>query len=78
MCLILFVLAMSVLGYPYRLTPIGGFLTGLFPSLLFLPQVKSEMIECWIPVIALITSIGLLIALPLYIYLVRFPDAQCS
>ncbi|KAK9812367.1 hypothetical protein WJX73_005520 [Symbiochloris irregularis] len=76
--LVLFVLGATILGYPYRLTPVGGFLTALLPSLLFLPHAGSEVLEWMIAPLALITSIGFLIALPLYIYLVRFPHAQCG
>ncbi|EIE18925.1 hypothetical protein COCSUDRAFT_59848 [Coccomyxa subellipsoidea C-169] len=64
-------------GYPYRLTPLGGFLAGIFPGMVFMPHVKSEKYEWFLPFGALATSFVLLIVLPIVIYAARFPHMAC-
>ena len=76
-CLACFVLACTLNSYPYRYTLAGGFLAALFPSLLMLPHLRSETIEWTIPLLALFFTLGICLALPLYVYLIRLPDAHC-
>ncbi|CAL8463943.1 g3478 [Coccomyxa elongata] len=72
-----FATAAVLTGYPYRLTPLGGFLAGIFPGMVYLPHVKSEKYEWYLPFCALGSSFLLLIVLPIIIYSVRFPIMAC-
>lgn len=56
---------------------VGGFLCGLFPSFLFLPNLKSEKWEQILPISGLFVTLGVYIGLPLYFYRKRLPALQC-
>ena len=72
-----FIAATVVRGLPARLSVLGGALTALFPALAMLPHLKSEKYEWWIPYMSMLTTIGILLALPLYVYLKRLPGIAC-
>ena len=73
----LFIAAAVVRGLPARLSVLGGALTALFPALSMLPHLKSEKYEWWIPYMSMLTTVGILLALPLYVYLKRLPGIAC-
>lgn len=56
---------------------VGGFLCGLFPSFLFLPNLKSEKWEQILPIAGGVVTLGVYIALPLYFYKHRLPELNC-
>ncbi len=56
---------------------VGGFLCGLFPSFLFLPNLKSERWEQILPIAGALVSLGVYIGLPLYFYRHRLPHIEC-
>lgn len=56
---------------------IGGFLGGLFPSLLFLPRFGKQRIEVVLPWIGLIISLIIYITCPLVVYLHRLHNIEC-
>ena len=72
-----FIAAAIVRGLPARLSVLGGALTALFPALSLLPHLKSEKYEWWIPYTSMLTTFGMLLALPLYVYLKRLPEIAC-
>ena len=72
-----FIAAAVVRGLPARLSVLGGALTALFPALSMLPNLKSEKYEWWIPYMSMFTTFGILLALPLYVYLKRLPGIVC-
>lgn len=72
-----FIAAAIVRGLPARLSVLGGALTALFPALSMLPHLKSEKYEWWIPYMSMLTTIGFLLALPLYVYLKQLPGIAC-
>ena len=72
-----FVAAAVVRGLPARLSVLGGALTAIFPALSMLPHLKSEKYEWWIPYMSTLTTFGILLALPLYVYLKRLPGIIC-
>ncbi|KAL3143449.1 hypothetical protein ABBQ38_002265 [Trebouxia sp. C0009 RCD-2024] len=72
-----FIAAATVRGLPARLSVLGGALTALFPALSMLPHLKSEKYEWWIPYMSMLTTIGFLLALPLYVYLKQLPGIAC-
>ncbi|KAK9845911.1 hypothetical protein WJX81_005785 [Elliptochloris bilobata] len=51
----------------------GGFLCGLFPSFLFLPNLRSERWEAWLPFTGGTLTAAVFITLPTYFYLGRLP-----
>ena len=53
---------------------VGGFLCGLFPSFLFLPNLKSEKWEQVLPIAGGFVLVGVYTALPLYFYKHRLPE----
>jgi hypothetical protein len=72
-----FVVAAVLDGLPSALSTLGGFLTAIFPVLLVLPHLRSERFEWWLVYVAVFTTLGFLLALPLYVYLVRLPGLVC-
>lgn len=42
-----------------------------------LPHLKSEKYEWWVPYCALLTSVLLLVVVPIIIYTTRFPRLSC-
>ena len=46
-------------------------------GLLVLPHLKSEKYEWWVPYCALLTSVVLLLLVPIVIYAARFPRLSC-
>lgn len=56
---------------------VGGFLCGLFPSFLFLPNLKSERWEQILPIAGGLVLIGVYVGLPLYFYKHRLPFIEC-
>ena len=72
-----FIAAAIVRGLSARLSVLGGALTAIFPALSMLPHLKSEKYEWWIPYMSMLTTIGFLLALPLYVYLMRLPGMAC-
>ena len=76
-CIGAFVAAAVLTGYPFRYTPLGGFLAALLPGMLFLPHVKSEKFEWFLPYLALLACVAFLVALPLYVYLWRLARVSC-
>ncbi len=42
-----------------------------------LPHLKSEKYEWWVPYCALLTSVVLLLVVPIAIYAARFPLLSC-
>lgn len=73
----IFIAAAAVRGLPARLSVLGGAVTALFPALSMLPHLKSEKYEWWIPYMSMLTTFGILLALPLYVYLKRLPGITC-
>lgn len=57
---------------------VGGFLCGLFPSFLFLPNLRSEKWEQILPILGGFVMLGVFVALPTYFYRHRLPQLQCS
>ncbi|CAL8468309.1 g7849 [Coccomyxa elongata] len=51
-----------------HLSHVGGFLSGLFPALLFLPHLKSERWEAWTPIVGAVVTVLIFVALPTYFY----------
>lgn len=72
-----FIAAAAVRGLPARLSVLGGAVTALFPALSMLPHLKSEKYEWWIPYMSMLTTFGILLALPLYVYLKRLLGITC-
>ena len=56
-----------------HLSHVGGFLSGLFPALMFLPHLKSERWEAWLPIAGALVTVVIFVALPTYFYEARFP-----
>lgn len=46
-------------------------------GLLMLPHVKSERYEWWVPYCALLSSVVLLLVVPIAIYAAKFPLLSC-
>ena len=51
-----------------NLSHVGGFICGLFPGFLFLPNLRSERWEAALPHIGLVVAIGVFVGLPCYFY----------
>jgi hypothetical protein len=56
-----------------HLSHVGGFVCGLFPALLFLPHLRSQRFEAWMPVAGAAMTVAVFTALPTYFYEERFP-----
>ena len=56
-----------------HLSHVGGFLSGLFPALMFLPRLKSERWEALLPAVGALVTVGIFVALPTVFYVDRFP-----
>lgn len=61
-----------------HLSHLGGFLCGLFPSFLFLPDLRKERIEAWFPIIGGGVMVLIFTALPSYFYAVVVKDLSCG
>ncbi|DBB06814.1 hypothetical protein WJX82_002835 [Trebouxia sp. C0006] len=51
-----------------NLSHVGGFICGLFPGFLFLPNLRSEKWEAALPHIGLVVALGVFVGLPCYFY----------
>jgi hypothetical protein len=76
-CLGAFIAAAVLTGYPFGFAPLGGFLATLFPAALFLPHIKSEKYEWFIPYVAVLSTLAFLGAVPAFVYLARLRHAPC-
>lgn len=56
-----------------HLSHVGGFFSGLFPALLFLPHLQSERWEALLPIAGAVVTVAIFVALPTYFYRDRFP-----
>jgi hypothetical protein len=56
-----------------HLSHIGGFICGLFPSFLFLPNLRFEKWEAWLPIVGSAVTILVYVGLPCYYYFKVFP-----
>ena len=61
-----------------HLSHLGGFLSGLFPAFLFLPSLRSERWESYLPIAGGAACCITSVALPCYVYLRVFRDLQCD
>lgn len=57
---------------------VGGFLCGLFPSFLFLPNLRSEKWEQILPILGGFVMLGVFAGLPVYFYQRVFPHLDCG
>lgn len=51
-----------------HLSHVGGFICGLFPGFLFLPNLKSERWEAILPWLGIGVTLGVFVGLPIYFY----------
>ena len=65
-------------GTSSALSHVGGFVCGLFPAFLFLPNLKSEKWEQVLPIAGGFVTVGVYVALPLYFYKHVLPRLSCS
>ena len=58
---------------------VGGFVCGIFPAFLFLPNLGHEKWEAVLPIIAVPILLCVYVGLPLYFYKHKFPHSpDCS
>eukprot|EP00884_Botryococcus_braunii_P018928 jgi/Botrbrau1/5719/Bobra.0071s0050.2 len=76
-CLGAFIAAALLTGYPSGLVPVGAVLATLFPGALFLPHLKSEKYEWFVPYLTLLSLLALMGAVPAFLYLHSIPHAIC-
>ena len=57
-----------------NLSHVGGFICGLFPGFLFLPNLKSERWEAILPWLGIVVAIGVYVGLPSYFYTKIMPN----
>ena len=60
-----------------HLSHVGGFVCGLFPAFLFLPNLHSEAWEAWLPYLGAAVALAVYVALPTYFYVAQFPGISC-
>lgn len=60
-----------------NISHLGGFLAGLFPSFIFLPNLKWEKYEASFPFLGGITMVFFFLFLPIYLYTYRIPNLSC-
>lgn len=61
-----------------HLSHLGGFLSGLFPAFLFLPSLRSERWESYLPIGGGLALIVASVALPTYVYVGVYADLVCE
>ncbi|GAB4816594.1 hypothetical protein N2152v2_003640 [Parachlorella kessleri] len=60
-----------------HLSHVGGFLCGLFPAFLFLPNLHSERWEAWLPYVGGLLAIVIYVTLPAYFYRHIYQNISC-
>lgn len=60
-----------------HLSHVGGFVCGLFPSFLFLPNLHSEWWEAWLPIAGGLVAVVVYVSLPVYFYVSKLPNSHC-
>lgn len=61
-----------------HLSHLGGFLCGLFPSFLFLPDLRRERIEAWFPIVGGGVMLIIFTSLPSYFYTSVVKNLHCD
>lgn len=76
--LVLFVFTLLTEGNTSHVSHVGGFLAGLFPSFIFLPNLKYAKWEAILPYLGGLTMIFFYVFLPFFVYLDIIPSNGCA
>lgn len=73
----LFIYTVLTEGNTSHVSHVGGFLAGLFPSFIFLPNLQYAKWEAILPYLGAITLVFFYLVLPIYIYADVIPNNDC-
>ena len=73
----LFVVSIVTSTYTSNYSHVGGLITGLFPSMLFLPRFGHRKIEAILPYVGAAVAVIIFLIFPLYVYKNRFDNILC-